>query len=119
MELKDNWFCSGIHKVSDQIIAQCTTCKPHQIFRRNQCASGSLPGPTLPLGVLPNGFYKFVSSYRLHGYISCAVLVCVFSGWTEIYVTICADATEWERNEKLRLFLVLACYGLNQIKELI
>lgn len=119
MELKDNWFCSGIHKISDQIISQCTTCKPQQIFRRNQHALGSLPRPTLPLAVLPNGLYRFASSFRLHGYIGCMVLVYVFSGWTGCYPTRCADATTMVRKLITEIFPCLACYRLNQIKELI
>lgn len=82
MELKDNWFCSGIHTISDQIISQCTACKCHQSFRRNQLALGSLPRPTLPLAVLQMDFTDLPPAL---GHSHCMVLVYVFSGWTECY----------------------------------
>lgn len=121
MELKDNWFCSGLHTISDQIISQCTAYKSHQVFRRNQPVLGSLPRPTLPLAVLQMDFKDLPPAL---GHSHCMVLVYVFSGWTECYRTRCADATIVVKADattvvKVRFFLVLAFYGLNQIRELI
>lgn len=72
MELKDNWFCSGIH-ISDQIISRCTTRKLHQMFGRNQHAWRTLPRPTLPLQYSQ---MDFIGGPPAFGCSYCMVLIC-------------------------------------------
>lgn len=94
-ELKENWFFPGIHKISGQIISQCTTYKSHQISGGNQRTSGNPPRPTLSLVKPHNGFHRFISSVRLFplfGY------VCILSGWTEYYPARSTNATAMVKN---------------------
>ena len=109
MELKDNWFCSGIN-ISDQIISRCITRKLHQKFRRNQHAWRTLPRPTLPLAVLPNGFYRRASSFWLFLLHDTHLS---FSGWTECYPTSCADAAT---GVKKLIAGIIPCLGMLWVK---
>lgn len=82
-ELKDNWFCSNIYKVSDQIISQCTTSKSQQISRRNQITLESLPRPTLHLVVLQMDFINLPPAL---GYSHSLVVVCSVGGLNAIQI---------------------------------
>lgn len=112
-ELKDNWLCPGIHKISDPIISQCTTCQSHQVSGRNQQSPGSAPRPTPHFAALQMDLIALPPAL---GYSPCLVIVCMATGCTERSPTRHADATTLEK----KLFLVLKFpYGSNQTKELI
>lgn len=82
-ELKDNWFCPGIHKISDQIISQCTTCKSHQASGRNPYTPGCPPRPTLPFAALQ----ILLDLPPALGSSHCLVIICMFTEWTGCYLT--------------------------------
>lgn len=79
-ELKANWFCPGIHEISDRIIFLCTTCESHQISGRNQYHPGSPRRTTLPFAVLQTDFVHLPSAL---GSSHSSVTVCTCSGWTD------------------------------------
>lgn len=89
-EIQDNWFCPGIHKISDQSISLCTTCKSPQISGKYLGYPKKSSKARIPLCGTPNEFYRFPPA---SGYSHCLAVVYMFRGWTESYWTRCASTT--------------------------